>query len=108
SPDGLIGSNGLVEIKAPNTSTHIATLRGGGIPDKYLKQMMFQLSCTGREWCDFVSFDPRMPDEMQIHIERVPRDPAMIVEIEEAVREFLAEVDATVADLRARYRAEAA
>lgn len=108
SPDGLVGGNGMVEIKCPNTSTHIATLRGDPIPDKYLKQMMFQMACTSRMWCDFVSFDPRLPPEMQLHIERVHRVPTIIAEIEDAVREFLAEVDDTVADLRARYRAEAA
>ncbi len=108
SPDGLIGTDGLVEIKCPNPATHIATLRGAPIDGGYLKQMMFQMACTGRLWCDFVSFDPRLPDEMQLHIRRVHRDPQMIVEIETAVREFLAEVDATVSDLRARYSQDAA
>lgn len=108
SPDGLIGTDGLVEIKCPNPATHIATLRGAPIDGGYLKQMMFQMACTGRLWCDFVSFDPRLPDEMQLHIRRVHRDPQMIVEIETAVREFLAEVEATVSDLRARYYQDAA
>ena len=108
SPDGLIGDDGLIEIKCPNSATHIATLRGAAIDDKYLKQMQWQMACTGRDWCDFVSFDPRLPDEMQIHIRRVQRDPAMIVEMETAVRTFLAEVDEELADLRARYMEEAA
>ena len=108
SPDGQIGADGLVEIKCPNSATHIATLRGAEIDGKYLKQMQWQMACTGRDWCDFVSFDPRLPDEMQIHIRRVQRDPAMIVEMETAVRTFLAEVDEELADLRARYMKEAA
>ena len=108
SPDGLIEADGLVEIKCPNSATHIATLRGAEIDGKYLKQMQWQMACTGRDWCDFVSFDPRLPDEMQIHIRRVQRDPAMIVEMETAVRTFLAEVDEELADLRARYMEEAA
>ncbi len=108
SPDGLVGSDGLVEIKCPNTANHIATLRGAPIDGGYLKQMQFQMACTGRAWCDFVSFDPRMPEEMQIHIRRVHRDPEMIVEIETAVREFLAEADATVSDLLARFPSEEA
>lgn len=108
SPDGQVGTDGLVEIKCPNTATHIATLRGAPIDQKYILQMQFQMACTGRAWCDFVSFDPRLPDEMQIHIRRVPRDPVAIVEIENAVRGFLAEVDATVADLQARYSQDAA
>lgn len=101
SPDGLIGADGLVEIKCPNSATHIATLRGAEIDGKYLKQMQWQMACTGRDWCDFVSFDPRLPDELQLHIRRVARDPAMISEMEAAVRSFLAEVDEEIRALRA-------
>lgn len=108
SPDGLIGDDGLIEIKCPNSATHIATLRGASIDDKYMKQMQFQMACTGRAWCDFVSFDPRLPDEMQMHIRRVDADWEMINEIETAVRSFLAEVNEELADLRARYMEEAA
>lgn len=108
SPDGLCGDAGLVEIKCPNSATHIETLRGGGIPRKYMLQMQTQMACTGRDWCDFVSFDPRLPMEMQIHVERVKRDADLIAEIEAEVTKFLGEVDATVADLRARYMREAA
>lgn len=108
SPDGLIADAGLVEIKCPNSSTHIATLRGAEIDGKYIKQMQWQMACTGRDWCDFVSFDPRLPDAMQLHVRRVDRDAALIVEMEAAVTEFLAEVDAEIADLTARYLTEAA
>jgi len=104
SPDGLIGDDGLVEIKCPNTATHIATLTGSSIDDKYVKQMQFQMACAGRQWCDFVSYDPRMPVEMQLHVCRVERDDDLIAKIEEEVKAFLSEVDATVADLNARYR----
>ncbi|TXH53908.1 MAG: exonuclease [Desulfurellales bacterium] len=103
SPDGLAGANGLVEIKCPNTATHIATLRGGGIDRKYILQMHWQMACTGREWCDFVSFDPRLPLEMQLFVERVEMDRALLSEIEAEVTAFLSEVDEAVADLRARY-----
>lgn len=108
SPDGLVGDDGLVEIKCPNSATHIATLRGEPIADKYIKQMQWQMACTGRQWCDFASFDPRLPDAMQLHVQRVQRDDAMIAEMEAAVFDFLREVDATVADLTARYLKEAA
>ena len=108
SPDGLVGDDGLVEIKCPNSATHIATLRGEAIPDKYIKQMQWQMNLTGRQWCDFASFDPRLPDAMQLHVQRVPRDDTLIGEIEAAVTEFLADVAATVADLEARYLKEAA
>jgi putative phage-type endonuclease len=103
SPDGLVGDDGLVEIKCPLTATHIATLRGGEIDGKYVKQMQWQMACTGRAWCDFCSFDPRMPAEMQLHVRRVNRDAVMIVELEREVRAFLAEIDATIAELTAKY-----
>lgn len=103
SPDGEVGEDGLVEIKCPNSATHIATLTGAAIERKYLLQMQWQMACTGRKWCDFASFDPRLPLEMQLHVQRVERDDALIAEIETEVRALLAEVDATVADLTARY-----
>jgi putative phage-type endonuclease len=103
SPDGLVNALGLIEIKCPNAATHIATLTGAGIDRKYLLQMQWQMACTERQWCDFASFDPRLPLEMQLHVERVKRDDALIEEIETEVRKFLAEVDGTVADLTERY-----
>lgn len=99
SPDGLVGDDGLVEIKCPNTATHIATLLRRTAPAEYLKQMQFQMACTGRAWCDFVSFDPRLPDDLQMIVIHVPRDAEMIAEIEAAVISFLAELDAKIAAL---------
>lgn len=104
SPDGFIGDEGLVEIKCPNTATHIATLIGAAIDADYGKQIQFQMACTGRKWCDFVSFDPRMPDDMQIHIVRIARDDAAISEMEREISSFLSEVDSTVGALLSRYR----
>lgn len=103
SPDGLVGDSGLVEIKCPNTATHIDTLLGASIDGKYMKQMQWQMACTGRQWCDFVSFDPRMPEEMQIHVERVRRDDAMIKEIERDVIEFLMELSSRELALVSKY-----
>lgn len=104
SPDGLAGENGLVEIKCPNTATHIATLTGSSIERKYLLQMQWQMECTGRDWCDFASFDPRLPDEMQLHVRRVERDETLLAEIREEVTKFLTEVALTVEELTAKYR----
>jgi len=103
SPDGLVGANGLVEIKCPITATHIETLRGGSVPGKYITQMQWQMACTGRKWCDFVSYDPRMPEPMRFFCQRVERDDAMIAELEREVVAFLNEVRAAVIDLRRRY-----
>ena len=99
SPDGLVGEDGLVEIKCPNTATHIDTLLTQTVPAKYITQMQFQMACTGRQWCDFVSFDPRMPQKAQIFIKRVLRDDSFIKEIESEIKKFLAEVSAKVDQL---------
>ena len=93
SPDRLIGKDGLVEIKCPQTSTLIDTLLGGSIPKKYIDQMQWQMACTKRKWCDFVSFDPRMPPETQLFIQRVERDKERIKDLEEMVVDFLAEMN---------------
>lgn len=104
SPDGLVGEDGMVEIKCPNTATHIDTLLRGEVEGKYLKQVQFQLACTGRAWCDFVSFDPRLPAEMQLWVRRIPRDDSAIDEIEDAVAAFLKELAETATTLRNRYQ----
>jgi putative phage-type endonuclease len=104
SPDGLVADDGLVQIKAPNSATHIATLLGAPIDPDYLKQMQWEMRCTGRQWCDFGSYDPRLPGEMQLHVRRVARDPVMIAELEAQVIEFLEEVSATVEKLTRLYR----
>lgn len=108
SPDGLIGTDGLVEIKCPNTATHIATLQGRSVPSKYITQINWQMACTGRQWCDFASYDPRLPEAMRLFVHRVERDDAAISELEDQVAEFLAEVAQTVAELRSLYEKEAA
>jgi len=103
SPDGLVGDDGLVEIKCPNTATHIDTLMSDDAPPKYFAQMQWQMACTGRAWCDFVSFDPRMPEEMQLFVVRVERDDTWITMAEEAVQAFLSELDEMVSKLKEKY-----
>lgn len=103
SPDGLVGTDGLLEIKCPNTATHIDTLLTGKVADKYVIQMQWQMACTGRRWCDFVSYDPRMPEELRLFVRRVDRDDARIAELEAEVRTFIAEVDHTCDQLKALY-----
>lgn len=104
SPDGLVGERGLIEIKCPNTATHIDTLKAQEIPAKYVPQMLWQMACCERDWCDFASFDPRLPEEMQLFVKRLHRDDARIAELESLVCDFLAEVDADVAELTNLYR----
>lgn len=106
SPDGLVGDAGLVEFKCPQTATHIDTLLDGTIDRRYRLQMQWQMACTGRQWCDFVSYDPRMPPSMQFFRYRVERDDKEIAELEEAVKAFLHEVESKVYMLRVRYEPE--
>lgn len=104
SPDGLAGEDGLVEIKCPNTSTHIETLLGGAVPLKYVAQMQWQMACSGRAWCDFVSFDNRLPADMQIFIRRVRRDNAVIADLETAIVDFQSEMESKMGALVAACR----
>ena len=99
SPDGLVGDDGLLEIKCPNTATHIDTLLSQTVPSKYNTQMQFQMACTDREWCDFVSFDNRLPEELQLFVKRVPRDNLFIKQAEDEIVKFLNELDIKIAQL---------
>lgn len=108
SPDGFVGQYGLIEAKCPQTSTHIDTLLRGQVPGKYLTQMLWQMACTGRAWCDFVSFDPRMPEHMQLFVRRIPRDDVKIKQLEKDVVEFLAELDTKLNNLKQLYAAPVA
>jgi putative phage-type endonuclease len=103
SPDGLIGPHGLIEVKCPNTATHLETLLSESIDGKYLTQMQVQMACTGRQWCDFVSFDPRLPVDMQLFVKRVDRDNARIAEIETEVSAFLGEIAKKLDALHSRF-----
>lgn len=103
SPDGLVGEDGLVEIKCPNTATHLDTLLGASLPDKYFLQMQWQLACTGRQWCDFASYDPRLPESMRLFVDRVKRDDVAIKAVEKDVADFLNELRDTVHRLRSKY-----
>jgi putative phage-type endonuclease len=108
SPDGLVGNDGLIEIKCPNTSTHIDTLLSEKVPAKYLTQMMWQMACTGRKWCDFVSFDPRMPEGLQIFIKRVDYHDSIVKGLESEVKEFLEELETKIVKLNERKHGKSA
>jgi putative phage-type endonuclease len=103
SPDGLVGDDGLVEIKCPNTATHLETLLGQAVPAKYTDQMQFQMACTGRKWCDFVSYDPRMPEHMRLFVRRVQRDDARINHLETEIAGFLLEMAVKLSELNSIY-----
>lgn len=103
SPDGLVSDSGLVEIKAPNTATHIDYLLSGKPPEKYKPQMLLQLACTGRAWCDFVSYDPRMPEKHRLFVVRFEPSRDEILAVEQAAIEFLGEVQNVIEKLNNRF-----
>lgn len=103
SPDGLIGNDGLIEVKCPNTATHVDTLLNATIPAKYIAQMQWQMACTGKKWCDFVSYDPRLPEKMQLFVKRLDRDDTYIGELEKEVVLFLTELENQVNQLNKQY-----
>ena len=105
SPDGLVGEDGLIEIKCPKSTTHVETLRVKKAPSKYINQMMWQMRCTDRQWCDFVSFDPRLPSHLQLFVVRVDRDEAIIADLEAKVAEFLTEVEKEIERLNEEFAA---
>ena len=93
SPDGLVWTDGLLEIKCPKTSTHLGWMMKGEPPSEHKHQMLAQLACTGREWVDFVSFDPRLPEHLQLFVVRFQPERKDIEDLEKDVMTFLAEVD---------------
>lgn len=101
SPDGIVGE-GLIEIKCPNTANHIETVLENKVPSKYIPQMQCQMACTGAKWCDFVSFDPRVPEDLQLFVVRVERDQEYIDAMEVEVKQFLSEVLDLFNQLKAR------
>ncbi len=93
SPDGLVGEDGAIEIKCPETSTHIQTLTSGKIPAKYMEQVLGVMWVTGRKWCDFISYDPRLPEDLQMIVIRLERNEKQVNQLDEDIQEFLSEVD---------------
>jgi putative phage-type endonuclease len=102
SPDGLVGDDGLIEIKCMNTANHVETVIEGKPPSRYIPQMQCQMAVTGRQWCDFVAFDPRLPEDLQLLVVRVDRNQEYIDQMEVEVKQFLSEVNDLFNQLKAR------
>jgi putative phage-type endonuclease len=100
SPDGMVGEDGILEIKCPMGSTHTETLMTQDVPSRYIPQIQFQLLCTGRKWCDFVSYNPMFPQHLQIFVKRVEADLVYQKELESEVKQFLSEVDIIINKLK--------
>ena len=99
SPDRIVGQDGLIEVKCPNTTTHLDYLFDNKVPAEYYKQIQCQLWVTGRQWCDFVSYDPRLPKRNQLLIVRTERDEKLIAEMKTETEKFLAEVETLIIKL---------
>lgn len=99
SPDGLVGDDGLIQIKCPNTATHLSWLMSGVIPVEHMPQMLAEMSCTQRAWCDFCSYDPRLPEHLQLFVRRFSRDAKLIAVLEREVENFNQQIDELLAAL---------
>ncbi len=99
SPDGLVGKDGQIEVKCPDTTTHINTLLTGEVPSEYLPQITWQLACTGREWCDFISYDPRLDDALSLFVKRIYAEELDIAGLEKMVSDCNAKLKAVTGDL---------
>lgn len=99
SPDGFVGNDGLIEIKCPNTATHLEFIRIEKPMDKYYLQMQWQMACTGRKWCDFVSYDDRLTERLSYKCIRVMRDDETIKHLEIEVSKFLSELEDLIKEL---------
>jgi putative phage-type endonuclease len=102
SPDGVIGDDGLLEIKCLIKANHIDILLTEDL-SKFLYQIYWQMACTGRKWCDFISYNPELPEHMRLFVKRVERDEEEIARLEWEVTDFLAEVDATTKQLQDKF-----
>lgn len=101
SPDGLVNDDGLIEIKCPNTWTHLEFMQSLKPKREYILQMQWQMMCTGRKWCDFVSYDDRLPDNLSFRCVRIHYDEALAQEIEAEVIKFLQELDEKIKQIEA-------
>lgn len=99
SPDGLVGNDGLIEIKCPTSKRHAEWLHAGTVPDAHKPQMIAQLACTSRKWCDFVSYDPRYPDAVQLFVVRFEPLPEDLEKAEQAAARFIEYVNSIVAKI---------
>lgn len=100
TPDGYIGTDGLIEIKCPNSSNHLDNLLESAQLAQYTPQLQFQLWVTGRKWVDWISFDPRAPEALQMHIVRVERDEAFIASLAERCAELNRIADEVAEELK--------
>jgi putative phage-type endonuclease len=107
SPDGLVGEHGLVEIKCVQPAAHLETILDQNIPDRYIVQMLWQMRCCGRDWCDYVSYNPDFPPSMRLFVKRVTYHTSRGLEIEDTVRQFLIELKEKEARLAGIYGREA-
>lgn len=103
SPDGIIGTDGLVELKCFEGANHLATLLSGEFESKYITQVDWQMACTGRKWCDLAAYHPDPPPEMRLAVVRIERDEKRIAKLDAEVAEFLEELNTRLTALRSKF-----
>lgn len=99
SPDGLVDQDGQLEVKCPGSQTHLNTILTQEVPSEYVPQITWQLACTRRKWCDFVSYDPRLPEHLRLVVIRVNAEDLDIAGIEQSVIRFNQKIDQIIAEL---------
>jgi len=104
SPDRLIADDGVLEVKCPKTATHLKYLLDGEPPADYIPQMVWQLACTRRRWVNFVSYDPRLPEDLRLFIVRFEPNWSVVEQQEQAVERFLYELHELESKVRSRRR----
>ena len=100
SPDALVPRNGVLEIKCPDTITHLKWMEAGVVPEEHEPQCMFNIACAEADWCDFMSYDPRLPEDLRRFIVRLPRDEKRIAHIEREVKVFHESIEDLIDQLR--------
>lgn len=100
SPDGLVDEDGCLEVKCPNANTHLEYILADQVPLEYAPQMLAHMACTERKWCDFASYHPRLPKNLQLFVKRFERDDKLIAGMELEVEQFLSEVEELLGRLK--------
>jgi len=98
TPDGFVG-DGIIEVKCPTSSKFLSWVTAGEVPEEHKQQMLFQLACTRRAWVDFIAYDPRMPEHLQLFIRRFEPDWSEVAWVETGARAFLIELAAMAEQL---------
>jgi putative phage-type endonuclease len=100
SPDGIVGQDGLIEIKCVQPATALDLLESKKVPADHYNQIQWQLAVTGRDWCDYVVYQPKLPERLRLNVMRVVRNQSDILNMTVKVEQFLEELNRKVKKLK--------